>query len=122
MAELHSVDMSDVGMSSREYSEVWETSVSKNVATWLGPAQVVLALPGMPQAIKRELNLERFRDEWAKYMLWLRKVDDVNSGSRRVFAHNDTQYGNLLRLKRVEKNLEEHRQVSWHQSCSCDLL
>ena len=122
MAELHSVDMSDVGMSSGEYSPVWETSISKNVATWLGPAQAVLALPGMPHAAKRELDFERFRDEWAKYMRWLCKVDDVNSGSRRVFAHNDTQYGNLLKLKRVEKGLEEHRQVSWHQNRSCDLF
>jgi len=44
-------------------------------------------------------------------MRWLSTVDDVENGSRRVLAHNDTQYGNLLRLKKVEQGLEEHRQI-----------
>ncbi len=118
MAELHSVEISDVEMSPGEYGATRETSVSKNIAAWLGPAQEVLALPGVLQTAKRELDLGRFRDEWAKYMRWLCKVDDVDSGSQRVFAHNDTQYGNLLRLKRAEKGLEDHRQVSWRQSVS----
>ena len=118
MAELHSVEISDVEMSPGEYGATWETSVSKNVAAWLSPAQEVLALPGVLQTAKREFDLGRFRDEWAKYMRWLSKVDDENSGSQRVFAHNDTQYGNLLRLKRTEKSLEDHRQVSWCQSVS----
>ncbi|KAK2462040.1 hypothetical protein APHAL10511_006503 [Amanita phalloides] len=111
MAELHSVDMSSVETSSGKYCTTGETSVQKNITAWLGSAQAVLALPAVSQAIKRALDLERFRDEWDKYMRWLSKVDDMNNGGQRVFAHNDAQYGNLLKLKRVERGLEEHHQI-----------
>jgi len=112
MAELHSVDMSVVEMTAAEEQGDDDASVKRNVSAWLEPAQAVLALPAMPSAARDELDLEGFRDDWDKYMRWLSTVDDVKNGSRRVFAHNDTQYGNLLRLKQVKAGVgEEHQQI-----------
>ena len=116
MAELHSVDISLVEMPSEKQRD---DTVKRNIAAWLEPARAVLALPSISEDARRELDLERFRDDWDTYMRWLSKVDDVENGSRRVFAHNDTQYGNLLRLKKMEHGLEEHCQVSqyWNRVC-----
>ncbi|KIL70994.1 hypothetical protein M378DRAFT_504280 [Amanita muscaria Koide BX008] len=108
MAELHSVDISVVDISSKEQRD---DTVKRNVAAWLEPAQAVLALPSLPEYARQDLDLERFRTDWDKYIRWLSKVDDVKSGGRRVFAHNDTQYGNLLRLKQVQQGLQEHYQI-----------
>jgi choline kinase len=113
MAELHSVDIDVVEGNSTQTREGkgWETGVEKNVRLWLGPARQVLALPSISDIVRRDLDLHRFEQEWHRYMLWLSKVDDLRTGSRRVFAHNDTQYGNLLRLKHPSEGLDEHRQV-----------
>lgn len=114
MAELHSVDIDVVEGNSTQTGEGkgWETGVEKNVRLWLGPARQVLALPFISDIVRRDLDLNRFEQEWHRYMLWLsKKVDDLHIGSRRVFAHNDTQYGNLLRLKHPSEGLDEHRQI-----------
>lgn len=113
MAELHSVDIDVVEGNSTQTGEGkgWETGVERNVRLWLGPARQVLALPSISDIVRRDLDLHRFEQEWHRYMLWLSKVDDLYTGSRRVFAHNDTQYGNLLRLKHPSEGLDEHRQV-----------
>jgi len=103
MAELHSVDIEAVE------GEGWKIGVEKSVRSWLMPARQVLRSSSLPQDVRRELDIDAFERDWDKYLLWLVKVDDILAGSRRVFAHNDTQYGNLLKLKRP--NAKDHRQV-----------
>jgi choline kinase len=114
MAELHFVDIEAIeqtSTSTRGEGKGWEIGVKKNVKSWLAPAAEVLALPSVPDTIRAELDLKAFKEEWDKYMAWLSTVDDVHNGSRRVFAHNDTQYGNLLRLQHPKEFVDEHRQV-----------
>lgn len=115
MAELHQVDISDVEEPTllRASGEVRESQLGarKNVESWIAPAREVLALPTVTDAIRRELNLEAFEAEWKEYMLWLKAEEKVVGASRRVFAHNDTQYGNLLRMNTPASGSAEHRQV-----------
>lgn len=105
MAEFHSVDIEAVE------GHKWEIGVEHNVRSWLAPAREVLALPSLPADIRWELDLDNFSRDWDSYSRWLAKVDDVHSGSKRVFAHNDTQYGNLLRMKHPKDGADDHRQV-----------
>lgn len=117
MAELHSVDIEaieETSTSTRGEGKGWEIGVKKNVKSWLDPAAEVLALPSVSDAIRAELDLKSFKEDWNKYLAWLSTVDDINNGSRRVFAHNDTQYGNLLRLQHPKEFIDEHRQVRQH--------
>ncbi|KAF8078286.1 choline kinase, cytoplasm [Lyophyllum atratum] len=114
MAELHSVDIEvieNISPDTLGEGKGWEIGARKNVLSWLGPAEEVLALPSVKESVRAELNLQTFRREWDTYMGWLATVDDVHNGSRRVFAHNDTQYGNLLRLQRPKDLVDEHRQL-----------
>lgn len=105
MAEFHSVDIDVVE------GEGWEIGVEKNVRSWLTPAREVLRSSSLSEDVKRELDLDAFERDWDIYLRWLAKVDDVHAGSRRVFAHNDTQYGNLLRLRHPKDGAEDHRQI-----------
>ncbi|KAF9459434.1 choline kinase, cytoplasm [Collybia nuda] len=113
MAELHSVDIEAIEQTStsREEGKRWEIGVRKNVKSWLVPAADVLALPSVSDTIRAEFDLNTFKEDWKRYMTWLSTVDDVTNGSRRVFAHNDTQYGNLLRLQHPKEFVDEHRQI-----------
>lgn len=110
MAELHSVDI-DVIEGTRRKPKEWDIGAVKNVNAWLVIAEDVLKLPGISETIRTQLDLKSFKKEWSKYVQWLPTADDVKNGSRRVFAHNDAQYGNLLRLQHSEV-VDEHRQVS----------
>ncbi len=115
MAELHSVDIEVVEETlpeSRGEGKGWDLSAKVNVKSWLPLAQAVLALPNVPEALRNEIDLEKFSKEWKAYLKWLSVVDDVRNGSRRVFAHNDAQYGNLLRLTNTPGESAPHRQVS----------
>lgn len=114
MAELHSVDIEaveDTSPQTRGEGKGWKIGAKKNVQSWLGPAEEVLALPSVKDSVREQLDLQTFRREWNTYMVWLSTVDDVHNGSRRVFAHNDTQYGNLLRLQDPKDFIDEHRQL-----------
>lgn len=114
MAELHSVDIEAVEDTSPDNcgeGKGWEIGVKKNVKSWIHPARDVLALPAVSEDLRREFDLDAFQKDWTVYMRWLASVDDVQRGSRRVYAHNDTQYGNLLLLNTRNDNLPEHRQV-----------
>ncbi|KAG5648208.1 hypothetical protein DXG03_006163 [Asterophora parasitica] len=114
MAELHSVDIEVVENTSPETrgeGKGWEIGARKNVTSWLGPAEEVLALSSVKDTVRAELDLQTFKQEWNKYLAWLSTVDDTHNGSRRVFAHNDTQYGNLLRLQDSKDFVDEHRQL-----------
>ncbi|KAF7339758.1 Choline kinase [Mycena sanguinolenta] len=114
MAELHSVDIEaveDTSPANRGEGKGWEIGVKKNVKSWIHPARDVLALPIVSENLRVEFDLDGFKRDWDVYMQWLASVDDVKCGSRRVYAHNDTQYGNLLLLNKPNENLPEHRQL-----------
>ncbi|KAK7064517.1 choline kinase [Favolaschia claudopus] len=114
MAELHSVDIEAIEETSpdnRGEGKGWEIGVKKNVRSWIHPAREVLALPTVSENLRAEFDLESFKRDWDVYMQWLASVDDERRGSRRVYAHNDTQYGNLLLLNKGNENLPDHRQL-----------
>lgn len=111
MAELHSVDVQaiDGDSLSSKYDNSGMEFVA-NVKLWLGPAEEVLRLSGISDATRQELDLPGFRNEWNRYLAWLLSRPRT-FGTRRVFSHNDAQYGNILRLKDDSEGLDEHRQV-----------
>ncbi|KZT06340.1 kinase-like protein [Laetiporus sulphureus 93-53] len=110
MAELHGVNVEDVEQ--RQVGDDEKSiAVERNVKSWLGFAREVLALPSASDAIRQELDLDGFEQEWERYRLWLHKQNTSGLGNTRVFAHNDTQYGNLLRLKSLKEGQPEHRQI-----------
>ena len=109
MAELHCVDLRAVVYKGQD-AEM--EGVKKNVHSWLGPAREVLRTAkakGHPAVA--ELELERFAEEWEKYWAWLMRWERTRGKSERVFAHNDTQYGNLLRLRELRKGQADHHKV-----------
>ena len=109
MAELHGVDIKIIeGQSHGSNSEI---GVRKNVQSWLPHARDVLGLPAISPATRKELDLDRFQIKWESYMRWL-KTNRVDAHP--VLCHNDTQYGNILRLNSVEEGKPEH-----HQVCPC---
>lgn len=110
MAELHNVDVQDVEEAWGEDSH-WDNAAVKNVQSWLGFAREVLALPGVPAGVLGSLDLGAFEEQWRQYVRWVQETESTEGVSRRVFAHNDTQYGNLLRLKLLKDSMPEHRQV-----------
>lgn len=118
MRELHSVPIDVIEETSPDSGEGkgWQLGAKKNVKSWLIPARDVVALPNVPQSVRDEIDLDKFQQQWENYLKWLSKVDDVHKGSRRVFAHNDTQYGNILRLEGVEVRAP-HRQVCTLNFC-----
>lgn len=114
MAELHCVDIEAVeetSLATRGEGKGWEIGVKKNVKAWLPAAREVLALPGISEDVRHDLNMNIFIERWEKYMRWLKQIEGREGASRRVFAHNDTQYGNLLKLTRMPEALPEHHRV-----------
>lgn len=107
MAELHSVDIDVVDGT----IEGKITQIAANVNSWVPLAKNVLRLPGVSESTRQELDLSRFKDEWSRYLEWATREGRGRLGSKRVFAHNDAQYGNLLRLKHRTEGIDEHRQV-----------
>ena len=108
MAELHQVDVDDVAGPSLSGHE---DSVEKNVQTWLPHAREVLSLPATPPSFSRTFNIDSFSDQWEKYIRYILLVEAKEGASRRVLAHNDAQYGNLLRMNPHPRNPKGHRQV-----------
>lgn len=106
MAELHSVDVATI--EEQSHGSIIEIGVRKNVHSWLPHARSVLALPAIAPAIRKELDLDRFELKWGGYMKWLKRV---HLDARLVFCHNDAQYGNILRLNKVEEDTPDHHQV-----------
>ena len=111
MAELHSVDIGTVeGPNWRPDNDVHGWEIAANVKSWFGPAKAVLDLPVVSDDVRKQIDLDRFKLEWTRYVDWM--VNQKHTyGQRRVFCHNDAQYGNLLRLKDSSQGLDEHRQV-----------
>ncbi|EPQ60981.1 choline kinase, cytoplasm [Gloeophyllum trabeum ATCC 11539] len=114
MAELHCVDVDFIEGTSPDAAAKgghWEIAATKNFRSWLPAAREVLSLPAVSPRLREELDLDTFEREWERYMLWLDSYEHKNGASPRVFCHNDTQYGNLLRLTSVKEGMSEHRQI-----------
>jgi choline kinase len=114
MAELHCVDIEAIEETSpatQGEGKGWEIGAKKNVKAWLAPAREVLALPAVTESSRRELDLDVFMQQWETYMRWLTEFEKSEGASKRVFAHNDAQYGNLLKVARVKEGVPEHHRV-----------
>lgn len=107
MAELHQVDVNEI----EGPAEHHESGVRKNVKSWIPPARGVLALSAVKASVRANLDLEDTILMWGKYTKWLEEFERKEGSSRRVFAHNDAQYGNILRLAKQEQGVPAHRQV-----------
>ncbi|KAG2155452.1 choline kinase cytoplasm [Suillus clintonianus] len=115
MAELHSVDISVVEgpltVSALE-GKGWEIGVKKNVKAWMPVAREVLGLHCVSEATRQTLNMDHFYELWMRYLRWLSHVEKIEGAGQRVFAHNDTQYGNILRLTGpLRQDIPEHHQL-----------
>ncbi|KAF8321755.1 kinase-like protein [Clavulina sp. PMI_390] len=122
MRELHRVDIEIV--SGEEWNDPSLLAIRRNVSDWYAPATECLDLftpessiaADMDEShpwwrIKEEIDIERFYREWRAYLDWLKEWEKTHSVSNRVFAHNDTQYGNLLRLERPKDNIPNHHKI-----------
>lgn len=116
MAELHCVDVAlieETSLGAQGERPEWEIAARKNVRGWLPSAREVLRLPSVSDEFKSALDLDRFVEDWDRYMAWLSNWEGSNCASKRVFAHNDTQYGNLLMRKNIKEGTPAHRQVKY---------
>ncbi|KLO20497.1 kinase-like protein [Schizopora paradoxa] len=114
MAELHCVDIGaieDASSTDLEAKSQWDVAAKDNVRLWLKAAMDVLLLPSVSDEFKQAVQIEQFVKDWERYMVWLSDWEQKHGHSKRVFAHNDTQYGNLLRLRKLKEGLPEHRQI-----------
>lgn len=124
MAELHQVDIDAVEShdpcpvitspytSRGEHpSHPWPRGVEQNVTSWLVAAREVLALPSVSDEIRNAFALDEFEAQWKRYMSWMKEWEGQHGASPLVFAHNDAQYGNLLRLNNPVSGSHEHQQV-----------
>lgn len=115
MAELHCVDIEAVECTTettRGENVGWEIAAKKNVKAWLTHAREVLTLASVSQRYRDEIQLDLFAEEWEIYVAWVKEWEKKNGASKRVFAHNDAQYGNLLCLSKLKEGAPEHHRVS----------
>lgn len=115
MAELHSVELSAIAgpsvVSSQE-GNGWDIGVRRNVKTWLPAAREVLSHPNVKEVDRVLLDMNTFSGQWARYMRWISNIEKREGGSRRVLAHNDAYYNNILRLTgNLPDGTPEHHQV-----------
>lgn len=108
MAELHQVDINAVEGPSPSAPQ---DTVKKNVESWLSPAREVLSLPGASPSPSRAFDIDTFTRLWEKYIRWITATEAKEGASPRVLAHNDAQYGNVLRMNPHPRNPKGHRQV-----------
>lgn len=119
MSELHSVDIGEVVMPTEDKESKSNVSVLKNYQNWLPLARDVLeALEKrvIPKdhpwhGVVEAFDLNRLEDECKAYWTWLQEYEKEHGESDRVFSHNDTQYGNLLRLTTRPPNRPSHHQI-----------
>lgn len=117
MSELHRVDVRKV-VDPKQWADPGdgtrgELGVKRNVRTWIPPARDVLSLI-RNEEYKKEIDFELLVKQWDTYYKWVRdweKEDDCLKESPRVFCHNDTQYGNLLRLRTTQPGMLPHQQI-----------
>ena len=124
MRELHRVDIHIV--SGEEWNDHDVLAVRRNVRDWFAPAGEVMDLltatavesGSMTERhdhpwwrVKEDIDLDRFYREWDAYVAWLKDWEKHHTISPRVFAHNDAQYGNLLRLAHPKDGLPNHHRI-----------
>lgn len=122
MRELHRVDIQIV--SGEEWNDHDVLAVRRNVRDWLAPATEVLDLLTAESGtiadlderhpwwkIQEDIDLPRFYGEWHAYVAWLKDWEQHHTISPRVFAHNDAQYGNLLRLTHPKEGAPNHHRI-----------
>ncbi|KAK4687270.1 choline kinase, partial [Tremellales sp. Uapishka_1] len=110
MRELHSVDLRLLGF---DKGKDTEPTLWRCLAEWVDLAEEVLtglgAVSGKWEVWVEQFGLHRFRDEVQAWKNWVQQQDGRGKGV--VFAHNDTQYGNLLKLdKELPSNVPAHHQ------------
>lgn len=118
MAELHRVDVLAVA-DPKEWADPadgtrGELGVKRNLRDWLKPAREVVSKI-RDKAYLKQLDFDSFEGQWLRYYKWVRDWEKANScekESPRVFCHNDTQYGNLLRMRHPKPGKPPHHQVS----------
>ncbi|GAA97739.1 uncharacterized protein L969DRAFT_97447 [Mixia osmundae IAM 14324] len=71
-----------------------------------------LQSPAHMLAFRRSFNLPLFEQQVKAYRAWLRDWEMKNGKSKRVFAHNDTQCGNLLILAPKDGALDPEKLVA----------
>jgi len=99
-------------------------SVWKNIHSWAEPAKVRLLQlakkePGAVQRVLGVEDIETFFKAIEKYKAWVYEHENYTDESIKndlVFAHNDAQYGNLLRVlpppgSPLLRPKNEHRQI-----------
>ncbi|KAG8748870.1 hypothetical protein FRC12_013749 [Ceratobasidium sp. 428] len=120
MRELHSVDVLKV------VGPTWngQETIVNNVRCWRGAAQEVLDMLKAKEdkgeittghfwhGVREKLDLAKFGRAWDAYWTWLQKWEEEHGRSEMVFAHNDTQYGNLLRWNKPSTGKPDHHRVS----------
>ena len=131
MRELHRVDIQIVSGGREEWNDRDHAgdavAVRKNVKDWFAPAAEVFDLLtgvaadlGLDEKknrdhpwwrVKEDIDLDRFYREWYAYVAWLKDWEIHHTMSPRVFAHNDAQYGNLLRLANPKEGMPNHHQI-----------
>ena len=131
MRELHRVDIQIV--SGEEWNDHDVLAVRRNVRDWLAPAAEVLDLLTTTTTtatvdslgtgagadlehhawwrVKEDIDLDRFYREWDAYVAWLKDWEKHHTIGPRVFAHNDAQYGNLLRLAHPKEGMPNHHRI-----------
>lgn len=118
MSELHRVDVRKV-VDPVEWADPadgtrGELGLKRCMRSWIPPAREVVQLI-RDEEYRKEVDIDLFAEQWDKYYKWVRdweKEDNCKKESPRVFCHNDTQYGNLLRLKHTKPGMLPHQQAS----------
>jgi len=119
MSELHSVDIGEVLMVDEQWEAKKGIAARQNFERWLPIARDVLQSlekRRLPKdhpwyEVVQNVDIDRLEDEWKAYMVWVEKFEAEHGESERVFAHNDAQYGNLLRLTKPQTNRPSHHQI-----------
>ena len=70
-----------------------------------------LASPARTFAIRSMLNIPLFEQQVRLYRQYVHRAERAIGKSKRVFAHNDTQYGNLLLVTPTHGTPEEEEEI-----------
>ncbi|KAI0034961.1 kinase-like protein [Vararia minispora EC-137] len=105
MAELHGVDIDAL-----EPKPVAKNTITSEqiVSSWTPPARRVLDL--LSPSARADFDLDAFLCRWELYITWLKSTPGSGADCT-VFCHNDAQYGNILRLKKMKEGTPEHLQI-----------
>lgn len=89
------------------------TTAATTTVTTEGEAEHVtpLASPARTFAIRSMLNIPLFEQQVRLYRQYVHRAERAIGKSKRVFAHNDTQYGNLLLVTPTHGTPEEEEEI-----------